>query len=359
MFRAFSGESFRARVAKLSKETDWMWDIKIEKGVTFSDGELKHHDRAKGVLHLIGQFGHLLPDLHIVYNGHDTARTNVGWEERMRLEDLVAHNEVEEYNATDTDMRPHMPSVAPGWGMPTICSAESAVRQTGFDYGFADKAFTGHEMPELPEGADGTVIDSFLKYMDTCDSPQYRHFHSSSSYVFPWHPGPTMPLFTAGVQSQFADIHCIITEQFGLESRHDPTWEEKPFDRLVWRGQTSGPLFDKGTAWRSSHRARLHILSHQEDGARTIAITDEDDNVKLVEIPNYQLNPLFLDTGFVGPPVQCIKDDGTCDEMTQVFNGFDPRLSFERASLYKYVLDVDGKSECADKHSPNGFDDTR
>lgn len=241
-------------------------------------------------------------------------------------------------------MKPQIPSVAPGWGMSTICPTDSAVRQDDFDYGFVNKAHTGHEMPGLPEGASGTVIDSFLGYMDVCNSPQYRHFHSSSSYVFPWHPGPTMPLFTAGVQSHFADIHCVITEQFGLESRHDPTWEEKPFDRLVWRGQTSGPLFDKGTAWRSSHRARLHILSHQEDGSRTIALTDEEEIVKAVEVPNYQLNPLFLDTGFVGPPVQCIKEDGTCDEMKEVFNGFDPRISFERASLFKYVLDVDGMS---------------
>lgn len=249
----------------------------------------------------------------------------------------------DDFNPDDTEMKPKVPSVAPGWGMTTICPSNSAVREEGFDYGVVDKSYTGHEMPELPQGAVSTVIDSFLGYMDVCNSPQYRHFHSSSSYVFPWHPGPTMPLFTAGVQSHFADIHCIITEQFGLESRHDPTWEEKPFDRLVWRGQTSGPLFDKGTAWRSSHRARLHILSHQEDGSRTIAVTDEKDIVKTVEVPNFQLNPLFLDTGFVGPPVQCIKEDGTCDEMREVFNGFDPRISFERASLFKYVLDVDGK----------------
>jgi hypothetical protein len=29
--------------------------------------------------------------------------------------------------------------------------------------------------------------------------------------------------------------------------------------------------------------------------------------------------------------------------MREVFNGFDSRISFERASLFKYVLDVDGE----------------
>lgn len=85
----------RARVSKLAKETEFAWNIKIENGKAFSDGELKDHDRAKGVLHLIRKFAHELPDLHIVYNGHDTARMNVGWEERMRLDELVQQGQCE------------------------------------------------------------------------------------------------------------------------------------------------------------------------------------------------------------------------------------------------------------------------
>ena len=239
-------------------------------------------------------------------------------------------------------MKPHEKSVEPGWGMKTICPPSSASRKAGFDNGYPSRDWTGTEMPTTPSGSIGTLVDSFYQHMDICENPQYRHYHSASSYVFPWHPTVTMPLFTAGVQGNFGDIHCIITEQFGMESRSDPTWDERPFDRLVWRGQTSGPFFDKYSAWKSSHRARLHILSHQEKGSRNITITDKKDVMRTVEVPNVQLNPLFLDTGFVGPAVQCSKEDGTCDEMTKVFNGYEPRLSFERASLYKYVGDFDG-----------------
>lgn len=95
MFRAFTGPSFRARVAKLANETGFAWNIKIENGRAYSDGELANHDRAKGVLNLIKKFTHELPDLHIVYNGHDTARMNVGWEERMRLDELVQNRQCE------------------------------------------------------------------------------------------------------------------------------------------------------------------------------------------------------------------------------------------------------------------------
>jgi hypothetical protein len=31
------------------------------------------------------------------------------------------------------------------------------------------------------------------------------------------------------------------------------------------------------------------------------------------EMSNYRLNPLFLDTGMVGPAVQCVKDRARCD----------------------------------------------
>ena len=113
---------------------------------------------------------------------------------------------------------------------------------------------------------------------------------------------------------------------------------------MIFKGQSSGPFYDQYSAWKSSHRARLHILSHNEEGSRNITIADENDLVKTVEVPNFQLNPTFLDTGIVGPPVQCHQEDGTCDEMTKVFNGFDPRVTFEKASLYRYVGDFDGNS---------------
>jgi len=71
---------------------------------------------------------------------------------------------------------------------------------------------------------------------------------------------------------------------------------------------------------------------------RNITITDENDVMRSVEVPNYRANPLFFDTGMVGPPVQCVREDGTCDLMYEVFQGYDKRISFDRASLYKYVL---------------------
>lgn len=246
----------------------------------------------------------------------------------------------------------------PHHSMPAFCHQDSAVRAEGFDYGTFSSSrpsvkqrsystnlagwphpdSTGYEMPPLPEGAVGSILEDFKGHMDVCNSPQYRHFHCTTSWVYPHHPTPILPLLTPGVQPNFGDIHSIIIEQLELGDKHDPTWEERPFASLQWRGQTSGPLWEATTPWKTTQRARLHLLSHQETGERNISITDDDDNVRMVEVPNYRLNPLFLDVGMVGPAVQCTMEDGTCDKMYEVFQGFDKRMSFDRASLYKYVL---------------------
>lgn len=193
-------------------------------------------------------------------------------------------------------------------------------------------------MPPLVEGSIGAIIEDFEASMNMCENPQYRHFHATTSWVYEHHPTPVLPLLTPGVQKTFADIHGLITEQLDLEQQHDPTWEERPFSSLQWRGQTSGPLWDKWMPWKGTQRARLHLLSHSEAGNRNIVLTDAEDNARVVEVPNYRLNPLFLDTGMVGPAVQCVQEDGTCDKMYEVFQGYDKRISFDRASLYKFVL---------------------
>lgn len=228
----------------------------------------------------------------------------------------------------------------PQWGMPVFCPPGSPARTLGFEhYGYhGGLDATGLEMIPLVEGSIGSVVGDFKHYMNVCEAPHYRHTHATTSWVFAHHPTQVLPMFTPGVQTTFGDVHALIVEQLELEMRHDPTWEERPFTALQWRGQTSGPLWEKNTPWKTTQRARLHLLSHQEDGFRNITITDGNDLMRSVEVPNYRVNPLFLDTGMVGPAVQCVQEDGTCDQMFETFQGYDKRISFDRASLYKYVL---------------------
>ncbi|SCZ88022.1 BZ3500_MvSof-1268-A1-R1_Chr2-1g04138 [Microbotryum saponariae] len=372
MYRAFDPPHFRNRVKYTSTYLDMLWNMTVTNGVISRAGQLENHDRARGVEFLASRFAHLLPDMTIMYNGHDGARIAVAAEERARLENLVKKGECEPLKpvsagcTADTSVlttigrvtafvltdepdegAPYPPKEIGPWphhSMPAFCPNGTAVRGKVFEYGWASMDSTGYEMPAPVPGSIGSLVDGFKQYMDVCDSPQYRHFHATTSWVYTHHPTPVVPLFTPGVQTTFGDVHSLIVEQLELEAKHDPKWEERPFSSLQWRGQTSGPLWEKTSPWRTTQRARLHLLSHQESGTRNITLTDEDDKIRLVEVPNFKLNPLFLDTGMVGPAVQCVKEDGTCDEMQEVFQGYDKRISFDRAALYKYVLDVDGNS---------------
>lgn len=93
VYRALSPASLRRRTDYLAANVDHTWGIRIQGGKSSSEGELAHHDRARGVQHLMRRFVHELPDMLMWYNGHDNARIMIPWEERSRLEHLVAQGQ--------------------------------------------------------------------------------------------------------------------------------------------------------------------------------------------------------------------------------------------------------------------------
>jgi hypothetical protein len=95
MYRAFRPAAFRARVANIPVAMDTTWTIRVENGKVYREGPLGHHDRARGVASLMERFAHNLPDMIIIYNGHDGARVAVTAEERSRLEGMVDRGECE------------------------------------------------------------------------------------------------------------------------------------------------------------------------------------------------------------------------------------------------------------------------
>ncbi|KAL8281344.1 hypothetical protein RQP46_006378 [Phenoliferia psychrophenolica] len=342
IYRAFKPSSIRLRLEHLLAEYDKTWIIRVVNGDVLREGELEDHDRAHGISKLMSRFAHELPDMKIAYNGHDGARVGVAAVERERLEGIIKRGE---YDLSGDPFKPELKGREPYWGMTVFCPTDSVVGAADFEYGWPEPELTGLEMPPAIPGSIGSVVGGDLRaYLDVCNSPQYRHFHATTSWVYSHHPQPLAPLFTPGVQTTFADVHSLIVEQFELEQTSNPLWEDRPFTSLQWRGQTSGPLWEASTPWRTTQRARLHLLSHAEKGSRDVVVTDENDHAFASPMPNYRVNPLFLDTGMVGPAVQCVEEDGTCEKMFEVFQGYDKRISFDRASLYKYVLDVDGNS---------------
>lgn len=109
MYRAFKPSVLRKRVDHLPTIMDTTWTIHVEKGRVLREGPLAHHDRAKGVESLMSRFAHLLPDMTIIYNGHDNARIAVAAEERTRLEGLAKRGECT-YSYTSCSTSPELTS---------------------------------------------------------------------------------------------------------------------------------------------------------------------------------------------------------------------------------------------------------
>lgn len=160
------------------------WRIRITRGQVYREGQLGHHERAQGIIQMCNKFKHELPDMIIGYNGHDGARINIGWEERMRLEDLIEDGVEDPYLPKDSEMAPIMESPPPGWGIPQTCPIGSAMRQNDFVFLDPDMTATGFEIPTPPPGAIGSLIGGFKEYLDVCESPQYRHYHASTSWSY-------------------------------------------------------------------------------------------------------------------------------------------------------------------------------
>ena len=117
-------------------------------------------------------------------------------------------------------------------------------------------------------------------------------------------PTQLLPLFTPGVHARFADVYCIITEQFSDTFQDSLPWSERVHNSAVWVGQASGALYDHYTPWQSTQRPRLHFMSREMEGRKEIVVSDADGMVKKKWMKKKDVNERFFDTGIVGPAEQ-------------------------------------------------------
>lgn len=148
----------------------------------------------------------------------DTAAIWRSWEESNRLSKLVEQGQYDDdENGTNIAQKSNQLTQNLHKFVAT-CSPDSAMRGKGFDFGKADKEdpLAPFVMPPLPNdddheertgrGVDGgeenqreEVVGTFVgldlrRYMDVCNSPQYRHTHSGTSWTWPM-PGPNVSVF--------------------------------------------------------------------------------------------------------------------------------------------------------------------
>ncbi|WVR05243.1 hypothetical protein IAU60_002255 [Kwoniella sp. DSM 27419] len=233
------------------------------------------------------------------------------------------------------------------WSEAQLERAEQAMRWT---YGWAWACPEGTPLKmqatdlvlnNLQEVADPrkSFIADFDRSADFCSDPALLTQHNillSGQHRAAVNLSPVVA--TCGTMWN-SDIIGVPTDGVFEEVKY-VAWEDKPLAKLFWRGSATGLSHHKTTAWRQSQRERLHFFAHDHNVSAKHTLPLLLPNGETRQYTKEELGK-WLDMGLSGQPVQCNKEDGSCDDMAREID-FMPRVHKEFGYQFKYVMDVDG-----------------
>ncbi|KAL7413410.1 hypothetical protein BDY24DRAFT_68579 [Mrakia frigida] len=190
-----------------------------------------------------------------------------------------------------------------------------------------------------------TFIWDHKKTMDYCQSRELLDEHGLFLYGSP-QPDALMPLFSTCRSRWSMDIPSTPLESVNQTIPMVP-WSEKDIPKLFWRGKMTGMMASKTRNWRASQRIRLHHFAHPHDSTEKISVLQKSKKVgggwERVEWRLKDAAEQWLDIGLVDGPLQCVKEDGTCDEVAEEIHFVD-RVEWQSnvPGRSAFILDVDG-----------------
>lgn len=199
-----------------------------------------------------------------------------------------------------------------------------------------------------PPPSKKTFIYNHRLSMSPCLHPFHltlNGFLSQNHYNRQFGPDPTNtldPTFSICVSPLHSDILTPAPEQF-VDSEglgNDPNWENKPDERLVWRGSNTGVLARPGNEWNISHRIRLVEMATRRGGETRVLLPPRNRDAAVGQgetLSTSALNAAYMDVSFVGKPIQC--RDSACGELQRMFE-WRKYQSWGDAWMYKYIMDV-------------------
>lgn len=219
-----------------------------------------------------------------------------------------------------------------GWR--SACALASPARQKPFDL---------DNPPSRREKK--TFIYEHLRSMDPCLHPNHFYHHGQflSHNEGPSPQDTMVPEFS--YCSTLIHHNIRIPNPYGwLEDIYpqsdDPAWDNKPDERLLWRGSSTGMFHDKRTRWQDSHRDFLVRYANDLSGTLNV-LRPTSNKTEITGIPKEyrksRLNPAIMDVAFAGRPIAC--SPATCDLLRGIYP-WRERQSIKDAGNYKYVLDV-------------------
>ncbi|KAK4703500.1 hypothetical protein P7C70_g2716, partial [Phenoliferia sp. Uapishka_3] len=315
---------------KVMQERAHTFTIAMKPGQTFplaygQHASLKRATDVAGVLSLFA--GRLPRNLNVTFIIDDNPAVMLPHSQRERMVELSQQGEYfgpSEFIDVEDD-----PSLS---NFAQACARNSPLRRSE----------RGERVPDYSGDAKRSFIWQHSKASDLCQHPEFRKLHGHTMQQgVPL--GPLVPLFTFAKTRLQADILVTPLEQYS-ESYigFDPPWESKSQNKLLWRGlhkrTTTGVEFDKHTPWRLSQRARLHFMTQNMEGEKSV-IWSQRGAVRESNMSISSLNHLYMDTAFAGRPEQC--DPETCELMSKIIE-FKGLIGLDDANQYKYMMDVDG-----------------
>ncbi|GAA5979776.1 hypothetical protein JCM5350_002045 [Sporobolomyces pararoseus] len=310
---------------RVMQERDHTFTVAMHPGVREPSlhGSYSDLKRASDVADLISLFsGRMHRELNITFIIDDNPAVMLPYAQRERMVELGQQGD---YYGPSEWTEPEDSSLS---NFAKACAPNSPLRRSE----------RGEFVADYSGEAQRSFIWSHAKTADVCHHPEFRNLHGHTmGQGVPL--GPLVPLFTFAKTRLQSDILSTPLEQYEEHYvGYDPPWEGKSNNKVLWRGSTTGVEFDKHTPWRLSQRARLHIMSHDTEGEKSV-IWSQRGKLRESNISVATLNQLYMDTSFSGDVQQC--DPETCELIRNTME-FKPTIGIDESNTYKYFIDVDG-----------------
>ncbi|KAK4702708.1 hypothetical protein P7C70_g3518, partial [Phenoliferia sp. Uapishka_3] len=335
-YLALPPKVLRQRSEKMQHDTEfWLQDktftLQVRQGAMEAVGPMSqpgNNGRANQMIDLLGGISDQLEDMNITFTGHDVPWIGLSGEARVRMiEAASAGNYIEEKYFEDYQDNWDLD----GWA--SICPPDSPLR----------KAKHFEERQSTWVQPRPSFIQDHLAAMDFCQFPDRQNLHGFTAWPGP-RPGLVFPIFSFTGTSVHADFLAPPVDQYDNPVGNDPEWDDKDFDKILWRGSTTGADLNVPHMRKWSQRPRLLSLAKQT-GTLTLPYAPNDTPGTLGPSELFSASALslaynYFDFKFLGQPAQCA-DPVACEEFRKNFQ-WDTWVSFDEQNRYKYQLDVDG-----------------
>ncbi|SGZ26582.1 BQ5605_C024g09945 [Microbotryum silenes-dioicae] len=280
---------------------------------------------------LIARVSKHVPNVNLTFTRHDQPACQLGWFHKERMLELAGEGERGSLSLRLWTLEFIAESDLPLTNWANGCPPDSPLRkiETRSSKLLVSRPTRPPSRPSF-ERAYATELSQKRSYiydyssaLDICQHPEIMPLHGFTTAI-----GTTQGHLSLSSPSP-KPISTLISSSH-LSSK---------YNKLMWRGSTTGAEFAVGYDWRSSQRARLHFLTNDLKGQKNVLISEEEGPIKEEMMQMHNLNKAQCDVSFSGGPVQC--DDETCAIMKEEIE-FRPTMGLTDSYKYKYVFDVDG-----------------